>query len=298
MIRIVHAFFALLTLVQVSIAQVATTAPVPETDTISFTLTEHNNIAIQAIINEIDTLTLMLHTAINEVSLTKEATASMSSIKFTAADSVKSWGGTSESRYSPANYLELGAFSWDQVGIWESEHSGHNTDGKFGLNLFAHKVVELNFEEEFIVIHDRLPETIDSYHRVSLVNENGLLFIAGECLFDQELYANKFLIHSGYSGALLLDDDFVAQHKIGDKVETMNESILKDSYGNELKTINALLPSFRLGGVEFTEVPLGFFQGSINRQKISVLGGEVLKRFHIIFDAERSDVYLRSNQLY
>ncbi|MEM7298798.1 MAG: hypothetical protein AAF391_11095, partial [Bacteroidota bacterium] len=229
--------------------------------------------------------------------LNKEATAGMRSIKFSAADSVESWGGASESRYSESNHLTIGDFNWENIGIWESEHSGHNTDGKFGLNLFENKIVELNFEEEYMVIHKRLPEGIDSYNRVPIVYENGLMFIEGECKFDEEGDSNSFLIHSGYSGSLLLDDDFVARHKVGDKVVTISESVLKDSYGNELKTINAILPVFHLGGIEFSDVPIGFFAGSIKRQKMSVLGGEILKRFHIIFDLEHSDIYLQSNQL-
>ena len=297
MIKVALSLFSLLIGLQLSVAQGTLTALEHKSDTIAIALTEHNNIAVQAIVNEVDTLTLMLHTAVNDVSLTKEATTEMSSMKFSSADAVKSWGGTSESRYSPSNYLELGEFSWDNVGIWESKHSGHHTDGKFGLNLFADQVVELNFEQKYMVIHTELPETIDNYQQVPIINENGLMFIEGECLFDDAGYPNKFLIHSGYSGALLFDDEFVARHKIGEKVETISESILKDSYGNELKTINALLPAFHLGGVEFSDVPIGFFEGAINRQKISVLGGELLKRFNIIFDLASSEVYLQSNQL-
>lgn len=288
MFKILLQFSALFLFTQVSIAQ---------SDTIVFELTAHNNIAIKAIINEIDTMRLMLHTAVNDVSLTKKATERMSSMKFGSADSVESWGGRSESRYSANNYLEIGGFDWRNVGIWEGEYSGHNTDGKFGLNLFENKIVELNFEKEYMVIHSSLPEVIAGYNLVNIVNEKGQMFIEGECEIAKEVFSNQFLIHSGYSGSILLDDDFVSQYNVGEKVETISESTLKDSFGNELKTVNAILPSFELGGIEFSDVPIGFFEGSINRQKMSVLGGEILKRFNVIFDLENSNIYLRPNQL-
>ncbi|MEO0723392.1 MAG: hypothetical protein AAFZ63_02545 [Bacteroidota bacterium] len=297
MVKEALSFFALFWVVQLGMAQENPTAVESQPDTIAVVLTEHNNVALKAIVNETDTLTLMLHTAVNDVSLTKAATAGLRSIKFSSADSVESWGGTSESRYSEGNSLKIGEFNWEDVGIWESEHSGHDTDGKFGLNLFAGKIVELNFEEEYLVIHASLPELSDSYKRVPVINKNGLIFIEGECGFDIDVDTNEFLIHSGYSGSLLLDDDFVARNSVGEKVETISESTLKDSYGNELKTINAMLPTFRLGEIEFSNVPVGFFAGSINRQKMSVLGGEILKRFNIIFDLEQSDIYLRANRL-
>lgn len=82
----------------------------------------------------------------------------------------------------------------------------------------------------------------------------------------------------------------------------------KDFYGlNYIKQVNnetndivfnAILPAFQIAGIEFVKVPIGFFEGSIYRQKMSVLGGNTLKRFHIIFDLKNSHIYLRPNRLW
>ena len=296
MFKALPLFLALLLITEISIAQTVHSSSNSESDTISIELTEYNNIAIKAILNDIDTLTLMLHTAVNDVSLTKTATAKMSSIQFSSADSVKSWGGESESRNSENNFLQIADLYWKNVSIWESKHSGHNTDGKFGLNLFGNKIVELNFEKEYMIIHSNLPENLESYHKVNIINENGLIFIEGDCQIENEVYSNKFLVHSGYSGSILLDDDFVSQNSVSEKVDIISESTLKDSYGNELKTINAILPYFHLGGIEFSDVPVGFFEGSINRQRMSVLGGDILKRFNVIFDLKDSSIFLQPNK--
>ena len=118
MVKEALSFFALFWVVQLGIAQENPTAVESQPDTIAVVLTEHNNVALKAIVNETDTLTLMLHTAVNDVSLTKAATAGLRSIKFSSADSVESWGGTSESRYSEGNSLKIGEFNWEDVGIF------------------------------------------------------------------------------------------------------------------------------------------------------------------------------------
>ena len=41
---------------------------------------------------------------------------------------------------------------------------------------------------------------------------------------------------------------------------------------------------------------VGFFEGAIGIQKMSILGGDILKRFNIIIDAERKFIYLKTNK--
>ena len=72
---------------------------------------------------------------------------------------------------------------------------------------------------------------------------------------------------------------------------------MKDSYGNVIKVQKALLPVFNIGNIILKDVHVGFFGGAIGRQKISVVGGDVLKRFNWVFDAKREFVYIKTNKL-
>lgn len=268
-----------------------------QTDTIPFELTQHNNIAIKAVINEADTVKLMFHTAANGVTLIKEATEKMTNIKWSQAESVKSWGGENEARYSEDNTLQIGAFRWDSLLIFENTNSGPTTDGKFGPNLFAGKAIEINFEESILLIHQRLPDKIAACEKVALRFENDLMFIEGTSSIGGKEFPNLFLVHSGYGGTILYDDKFVSDSKIGEQIEITEEQELKDSYGNVLKTKKGNLPKFSLGETTFEAIPVGFFEGAIGRQKMSVIGGNLLKRFNLIIDANRTYVYLKPNRL-
>ena len=276
-------------------AQQLLTSSSTKADTISFRLTSFNNIVLQAVLNEVDSLDLMFHTAANDMTLIESVRDRLKSVNYGNPDSVKSWGGQGSSRRSSGNKLSVGNQSWEEVLIWENKHSGQETDGKIGLDFFKGRVLEINYEENFIVVHAEVPEMGKDFEELPLEIQSGMRFLKGALALGEESYENLFLIHSGYAGSLLLDDVFAQANQLDSRLEIIDEKILKDSYGNELKTLKALIPGFQLGNMVFEQVPIGFFSGAIGRQKISVLGGDLLKRFNWIFDLKEERLYVRPN---
>ena len=264
---------------------------------IPFELTPANNIAVKATLNKKDTVTLMFHTAANSLTLTEDAVKKMSSLVFDGADSVKSWGGNGNtSRFSKSNTLEIGNRKWEHVPIWENINSGPQTGGKLGLELFDGKIVEIDFDKKVIVLHTKLPGKAKRFEKLKLTYEDEMMFVEGTCEVGGKLLINRFLIHSGYSGTLLLDDQFTALNKIDTQLKIVDQKTLKDSFGNVLVTNKAVLPSFKLGSKRMVSIPVGFFTGALGRQKMSIIGADLLKRFNMIIDAERAHIYLRENK--
>ena len=264
---------------------------------IPFELTPANNIAVKATLNKKDTVTLMFHTAANSLTLTEDAVKKMSSLVFDGADSVKSWGGNGNtSRFSKSNTIEIGNRKWEHVPIWENINSGPQTGGKFGLELFDGKIVEIDFDKKVIVLHTKLPGKAKRFEKLRLIYEDEMMFVEGTCEVGGKLLINQFLIHSGYSGTLLLDDQFTASNKIDTQLKIVDQKTLKDSFGNVLVTNKAVLPSFKLSSKRMVSIPIGFFTGALGRQKMSIIGADLLKRFNMIIDAERAHIYLRENK--
>ncbi len=259
---------------------------------IPFTLTDQNNLVVSVVLNDTETLNLMLHTAASDVTLTEDAVRKTKSIKFTETSKMKSWGGESDSRFSKGNQVRIGQLQRNNITVWENKNSGKDTDGKFGLDLFHNRIVEIDFDQRRIVLHEKLPRKAGKYERLKIENQNGQLLALGSCLIEGKSYSNKFLLHSGYSGGILLDDAFAANAGVDGKIPIIEESSLKDSFGNTIKVKKGILPEFALGKARISNVPTGFFAGAIGAQKMSVLGGEVLKQFNLIFDIANSDLYM------
>lgn len=265
--------------------------------TIPFTLTEHNNISIKAVLNKKDTVNLMFHTAANSLDLTKKAAKKINSINWDNETEVNTWGGNATSKTSKNNTLEINGLKWDSLTIWENENSGPTTDGKFGPTLFAGKVIEINYNKGVITLHKIVPKYSKDYIKLPISIENKMMFIECISTIGEDNYTNRFLIHSGFGGTILYDDSFIAKSKIGQRIKIKSQQELKDSYGNILMTKKGEIPLFTIGGFNFKNMPVGFFEGSIGRQKMSILGGDILKRFNIIIDSKREIIYIKQNQL-
>ncbi len=264
---------------------------------IPFELTAYNNMLVPVILNNKDTVKLMFHTAADAVNLTEAATKRVK-LDFQRTDSVKSWGGDhNTSRFSPVNTVQLGTILFENVPIWEDTNSGQGSDGKFGINLFEGKTITFDFEAQELLISDDLPLDITAYSKQPLIRENGYLFIEAVAAINDEVVVNKYMIHSGYAGSVLFDDVFVEKFGIAEKLTVIDQKELRDSFGNVLKTQRAVLPQFRIGNFLLDVVPVGFFSGALSRQKISVIGGDILKRFQMVMDSKREFIYLKSNAL-
>jgi Aspartyl protease len=260
---------------------------------IPFTLSKQNNIVVEVQINDSHLLNLMLHTASSDVTLTGEAVRRLGDITLGNDARIQSWGGTSDSHYSTGNRVRIGSLTKDNVTLWESRNSGEGTDGKFGLDFFGDSVVEIDYDAARIVVHDRLPGKARDYVMLDLETENGELFVRGVCLFGEDNRANRFLIHSGYAGGLLLDDAFAASSGIDGRIAITETSHLTDSYGHIIAVKKGVMPGFSLGQLTLSDVPVGFFSGRIGNQDKSVLGGAILKRFNLIFDLGRNTLYIK-----
>ena len=266
-------------------------------DTLPFLLTEHNNIIIECSLNTADTVQLMFHTAASGVTLIETSVERLTSVQWDTEHNVASWGGESSARFSNYNHLQIGAMQWDSIPIWENKRSGPKSDGKFGPDLFANKVIEIDFDLQKLIVHNHLPQKIEAYEKIALTVENEWWFVEGTSTFGQQRSSNMYLVHSGYGGALLYDDKYVREFKIDEKIAITSTQKLKDSYGNVLLTQKGILPHFSIDSLEFDSVPVGFFTGSIDRQSMSVIGGNILKRFNLIVDSNRDYIYLHPNTL-
>ena len=186
----------------------------------------------------------------------------------------------------------MGPLQRSNINIWEDKLSGKDTDGKFGLDLFQKRIVEIDFDHHRIVLHEILPRKAEQYERLKVEAHNDQLFIEGSCLLDGKTYTHKYLVHSGYSGGILLDDTFAADSGIDGKIKITDESSLKDSFGHTIQVKKGLLPAFALGKSQISNVPVGFFTGAVGNQKMSVIGCDVLTKFNIILDSAPNDLYL------
>jgi len=265
---------------------------------IPFTLTSQNNIAVEALFNETDSVALMFHTAADAIFLTREAVQGMRSLTFDGTASLQSWGGEAEVRHSTGNALRIGELTWADLSITEAERSGPGTGGKFGPDLFGSKIIEIDFEQSVLLIHEKLPEYAEQFDWLAVEHRRDGLFVRGSVQVGERWLGHDFLIHTGFGGTFLFDNAFAEANHLDAAFQVVEGRELKDSLGNIVKTRKGVVPAFRLGHTELASVPAELFPGEIGGARTSVVGGDVLKRFHLILDSAAGVLYLRPNALF
>lgn len=264
----------------------------PATVRIPCTRTPTDNLVVQARLNGSQPVVLMLHTAVDSVSLTTAAIARLTCFDAKTTIPVQSWGGTTQARHSPGNTLQLGPLAVPDVAITECTESGPGSDGKFGPNLFGDRIVEIDADAGAIVLHTSLPP-LDAHHvRLDLVRRGSSLFVLGELGTGDRTVPAEFLLHTGFSGTLLLDEPFVREHGLATQLPTIAERTLHDSFGNPVTTRTVRLPRLRLGTLVVDDVPAALFDAPLGGQRTHVLGAGLLLRCHLVLDEAHGHLYL------
>ena len=262
---------------------------------IQFQLTKDNVIAIPTVINNQDSLILMFHTAADDVSIISSKTPDLKSVTFTEQHGANSWGGSATNRLSRNNEIQIGSTRLTDIDIWENQRTGHGTHGKIGMGVLSSRYVEVNFTSQVLRLYKNLPAKVENWSHIPLKCREGLIFLPVMLEFDQRWVEVDALIHSGYSGTILLDDVFVNDQDLVRLLPVETERTLMDAQGNEIISRQSRIPKLKIGSHIIEAVPIGFFPGQLGRQKMSVLGSDILKRFDFLIDSKSCLLYLRAN---
>lgn len=267
-----------------------------DADTLAFTLNKQSNICIKARINNSDTLSLMFHTSSTGLTVTKESLKEKTLLKDKQNTNIQTWGGRADAELSEHNTLFINKLKWEDITVFVNENSGPDIDGKFGYDLFTKKIVSLDYDKNLMIVAETLPLNLKGYQKMNLTFLNGSMFIDGRLEIGDEIFQDKFMFHSGYGGAILLDPKIAEKYDMK-SLKTISTSELKDSYGNVFKIETKLLPKAKIGNKTLKNVPLSFAARSSDIP-MKVFGNDLLKRFNVIFDFQKNEIYLKPNGLW
>ncbi|MGV0964384.1 hypothetical protein [Empedobacter falsenii] len=266
---------------------------------IPFRLTKYNNILVPVIINQKDTVQLMLHTGSDYISIIDDSYKKMKSISISdTLNNVTSWAGYSDMKMSQNNVIKFGNEEFSKIPIFIDKQSGHESHGKIGLKFFEGKYLEINFDENKLYVYDIAPTKLKKYTKLNSRYSQETLYIKAFPFIDKKPIETEFMIHTGFSGALMISDDFAKEYKLLEKFEIIGESKLSDAAGNVILSKKSILPDFELANQTFKNVPMSFFDSTIKIQHKNIMGGDLIKRFNLILNPEKDILYVKKSKYY
>lgn len=256
-------------------------SPIISPDTLSFTISEGNNLVFQAILNNKDSLDFYFDTGGTDLV-----------IKQSVIDD-KGYS-VLEDIYS----FSLGNIHWDELTIFPTRVGPKEAVGHFGWNLFKDKVVELDYENNWMIVHSSLPANLENHTKLKIKYTHTLFCIKGNVQVGEKGYSNRFLFDTGFQRAVILDKHLRQKSNFPDDLPVIKESKLRNGAGTEFVNRVVLVDELCLGTSCASQVPVQLLSTpNPARFKTHILGNELLKRFNTILDFQKGYAYLKSNSL-
>jgi len=290
---------------------VASTAKITEMDSgpIPFQLAD-SLIYIQASINGSHPLWMMLDTG-SSVTVFDESVLRMLGIRSFGQSNVDGPGQGSTQTWAFAKHTTL-MFAGEELGDqtvatlplgWFSREVGRSTDGFLGSNVFRNYVVEIDYANQVLRFHDPAVYCYSgSGQRLPLqFLWNDIPTVHAEVLAQDGTAINGvFLVDSGATTAIWLTKAFSEAHPEVLSAHGTIEVPKVVAVGGELSARLGRVQAIRLGGF-LVSMPLTQF--SQNTSGIfavpyitGTIGGQMLRRFTVIFDYPHGEMILEPNE--
>lgn len=176
--------------------------------------------------------------------------------------------------------------------------TGQNLDGVLGADLFRRYVVEIDYAARRIRLFE--PETF-VYHGagegIPLTIAGVPLTKASVALPDRAPIDGLFVVDTGSHRALGLNSPFVQKNNLLEGLKAISSSDV--SIGGEWPKMVGRLQTFQIGRFVLDRPVTDFSQATSGQRSnaafAGVIGGEVLRRFKVIFDYSRQLMILEPN---
>jgi len=188
-----------------------------------------------------------------------------------------------------------------------SSFVGVSVNGIIGSAGFKNHLVEIDYLKKVVIFHklnSKFNKKINkNYTKVPIVIEGGKPYVNSVVKVNTEEVPVKLLIDSGNSDAVWLFDELSDQLELPEP-EKYFEDYLGQSLSGAVVGKRARIAEFSIADFKF-QSPIVAFPDSISVHNINLqsgrlgsLGGEILKRFSVVFDYSNRQLFLKKNKAY
>ncbi|MES1219675.1 MAG: hypothetical protein ABUT20_29515, partial [Bacteroidota bacterium] len=245
-------------------------------DTIPFTIGSDNKIMIRASINHSDSMNLRFDLG-TSYSAIKSASLKKANISF----------ANDNGPVSNKTQLNIAGLVWDSVRFHQYDHDmSSREDGIVGNSLFQDKIVEINYDNKWIIVRDTLPMMDTSYSRHEMILNDNIPMMQASLATKDTSATTWFVFDTGNSGNGWIDDSTASRFQL---YRGVNKII---SWGDR---VFVKIPELRVANLSFLNVSATLAKRGTHTKDISLLGNSLLKRFNVVIDNRNGFIYLKPN---
>ncbi len=266
-----------------------------------------NLIVVPVTINGFVTLKFVLDTGAESIILTEKIFGDILSLNYVRTitidgpgirDSIKAHVATNVYISLPggikAKGMNMLVLEEDYIEL--NKNLGEEIYGIIGYDLFSRFVVEVDYSEKLITIHDpKFFRPRKTFIKVPMKVRTTKPFV--DCIIHhrEKVDTLSLMVDSGASHALLLD------HEVTDHIITVDRKIeasLGQGIGGQIPGYLSRLDEYSIGSMAFENILIsvpkpGVYIDALKRgSRHGTLGGDLLSRLHIILDYPHQALYI------
>lgn len=254
--------------------------------------------------NYTDSLNFLLDTGSGGISLDSSTVEYLHVPNEPTDKTIRGIAGLKKVRFANNHILKLPGLTVDSLNFHINDYDiltsvyGEKIDGIIGYSFLSRYIVKLDYDTLRMFVYSR--GTIKYPHGGYLFRPTlASIPIISARLKDNNDNTAKFFFDTGAGLSLLLTDEFIADSAIFSKKKKVY-STQAEGLGGKTYMQLTTTKEFRIGPYKFKRVPTYIFADEYNVTNYPYLGGlignDLLRRFNIILNYERREIYLTPNR--
>ena len=183
-------------------------------------------------------------------------------------------------------------------------NDGHPIDGLLGYDFIKRFVVEIDYQKRIITFHNpanfKRSKTFTEVPLTMLEDDSGgKVPLASVKIADK--IEGKLIVDTGVRSVATFNTPFVNNNNLLKLVpKTIDQIVGGGAMVRVAQFLHGRLPEMEFAGFLIKKSVVGFSQATVGITSISdfdgIIGGEILRRFKVIFDYSREKLYLEPNK--
>jgi predicted aspartyl protease len=270
-------------------------------DTIPITIGNDNRIYLKTTVNNSEELDFIFDTGASGMVANTTKTDQKLNLQFNGTTENIGANGVSSQQVSIGNTIQIGPFKRENeslIGIAYPEKH-YSFDGVIGYPFFEDYFMEIDYASRILVLH-RSKNTIahrDSYEKIALDFMGDLFYMDMTVFKNEDPVTFPVMIDTGYNGDLIVYHKTVAEQGLANQFKKLRNSRSSGTDGTVIESDLVIIPKITLANTTVQGIEANLNLTPTTTDFNAILGGNIMKHFHWIFNYKKQQLYIKPNEL-
>lgn len=180
--------------------------------------------------------------------------------------------------------------------------TGDYCDGVLGDKIFKEKILEINYQDEYLRVHPAFDSiNFRGFRKLNLQEVKGKLYLSANLIVNDQLHIEgMFLVDLGSGGSVTLGSPVAMANKLNEKIKDRSTRHSKYAgIGGKSTSCYFNARALKIGGFSLEGLIANYSldeKGSLaSKERSGIIGTEIWKRFIMIIDYSEKCLYLKPN---